>query len=183
MLTPHDLILVCVWPQVRDRELARLLGWYRIPFRKAPKIIAVDYLAFYQPAVFGAEGGQIQYAAAVLGHELVQRVALLRDEPEHPRAHEEYYKISIGPLERLKRPVRAEKWRRFAFFYTTGERLLRAETLRDLIIRDDERTLLWKALRERAAAQTEAAVPAPEADLPPDILAALLGLSLLDDFD
>ena len=50
MITPIDLILVCVLPGPRDLEIARLLGWYRIPFRTAPKVVAVDALAFYSPA-------------------------------------------------------------------------------------------------------------------------------------
>jgi hypothetical protein len=50
MFRPTDLILVCVLPTPRDLEIARLLGWYRIPLRTAPKVVAVDYLAFYQPA-------------------------------------------------------------------------------------------------------------------------------------
>ena len=48
MLKPTDLILVCLLPTPRDLEIARLLGWYRIPLRSAPKVVALDYLAFYQ---------------------------------------------------------------------------------------------------------------------------------------
>ena len=93
MLTSASLVLVCLLPTPRDLEIARLLGWYRIPFRSAPKVIAVDYLAFYQPGSFGAQGGRIQYTAAVRGHELTTRAELLKDEPNHPRAREEYFKI------------------------------------------------------------------------------------------
>jgi hypothetical protein len=52
MLKPTDLILVAFLPSPRDLEIARLLGWYRIPLRTAPKVVAVDYLAFYQPSVY-----------------------------------------------------------------------------------------------------------------------------------
>src|SRR5512137_1965128 len=105
MLTPTDLILVCVLPDPRDLEIARLLGWYRIPFRTAPKVVAVDSLAFYQPGTFGESGGQIEFIAPVHGHELTTRAELLHNEPDHPRAREEYYKIQLGPLERLPRPI------------------------------------------------------------------------------
>ncbi len=47
-----DLVLVCIMPNPRDMEIARMLGWYRIPLRSAPKVVAVDYLAFYQPSIF-----------------------------------------------------------------------------------------------------------------------------------
>src|SRR5512145_1969542 len=133
-LSATSLVLVCFLPAPRDLEIARLLGWYRIPFKSAPKVVAVDYLAFYQPSSFGEQGGQIQYVAEVRGHELTTRAELLRDEPDHPRAREEYFKIQLGALERLKNPVKAEKWRRITFFYTTGEYLLRAKTLNELVV-------------------------------------------------
>ncbi|GAB4530343.1 MAG: hypothetical protein Fur0018_17580 [Anaerolineales bacterium] len=172
MLTPAALILVAYLPTPRDFEIARLLGWYRIPLRTAPKVIAVDYLAFYQPASFGEHGGRIEYVAEVRGHELTTRAALLRDEPDHPRAHEEYYKIQLGPLEKLPRPIPAGAWRRLTFLYTTGEYLLRAASLQDLVVRDDERSLLWQSLRERAG---YAIHPTDEPQIPPEILALLVG--------
>ena len=82
MLEPTDLVLVAFLPTPRDLEIARLLGWYRIPLRTAPKVVAVDYLAFYQPASFGERGGQIEYIAEVRGHELTTRGELLKDEAE-----------------------------------------------------------------------------------------------------
>src|SRR5512142_1937808 len=112
VLADTSLVLVCLIPQPRDLEIARLLGWYRIPLRTAPKVVAVDYLAFYQPSAFGERGGQIEYVAEVRGHEPTTRGELLKDEADHPRAKEEYYKIQIGGLERLKEPVLAEKWKR-----------------------------------------------------------------------
>lgn len=177
MLTSTSLVLVCLLPSPRDLEIARLLGWYRIPLRSAPKVVAVDYLAFYQPGgSFGAQGGRIQYAAPVRGHELTTRAELLRDEPGHPRAGEEYFKIQIGALERLKTPVQAEKWKRITFLYTTGEYLLNARTLNDLVVKTDERALLWRSLRERAEAHQQYKTDLPEADLPPEVLLALLGI-------
>jgi len=176
MLTPTDLILVCVLPEPRDLEIARLLGWYRIPFRSAPKVVAVDFLAFYQPGTFGESGGRIEYLAPLRGHELTTRRELLRDEPEHPRAGEEYYKLQLGPLERLAQPITADKWRRLTFLYTTGEYLLKAHTLNDLVVQNDERQILWQSLRERAANAQLYTANLPEADIPPEVLMALLGI-------
>lgn len=176
-LSPTSLILVAVMTDPRDLEIARLLGWYRIPLRKAPKVVAVDYLAFYQTGAFGAEKWRIQYIARVRGHELTTRAELLQDEVDHQRAREEYYKIQIGPLERLPQPILAGKWRRITFLYTTGEYLLAAETINDLVIHSEERQTLWKALRERASRmQSYQAVGEPEVDLDAGMLALLLGI-------
>lgn len=175
----NDLVLVCLFPSPRDMEIARLLGWYRIPLRTAPKVISVDYLAFYQPSSFGQRGGQVEFVAPMRGHELVTRAELLRDEVDHPRAHEEYYKIQLGALEKLSFPIKATKWKRLTFLYTTGEYLLQAETLNDLVIRDDERKLLWQSLRERAKNADLYKVDLPEVDIDPALLVALLGIKEL----
>jgi hypothetical protein len=175
-ISPTSLILVALLPTPRDMEIARLLGWYRIPLRTAPKVVAVDYLAFYQPAGFGERGGRIEFVSEVRGHELATRAELLRDEADHPRANEEYYKIQIGALEKLGQPIVTDKWRRITFFYTTGEYLLNAKMLTDLVVAGDERQLLWRSLRERAENEQLYKVDLPEADLPPDVLMALLGI-------
>jgi hypothetical protein len=168
--------LICLLPTQRDLELARLLGWYRIPLRTAPKVVAVDYLAFYQPAAFGERGGQIEFVAEVRGHELTTRGELLRDEADHPRAKEEYYKIQIGALEKLAQPIRADKWKRLTFLYSTGEYLQNAKTLNDLVVEGEERQVLWRNLRERAENEQLYKTDLPEADIPPEVLMALLGI-------
>jgi hypothetical protein len=164
MIEPTALVLV-----------ARLLGWYRIPLRTAPKVIAVDYLALYQTGAFGDEKWCIQYIAPVRGHELTTRQELLKTEPDHPRANEEYYKIQIGPLERLGKPIQAETWRRITFLYTTGDYLRRATTINELVVNSDERQLLWQALRERAE-QGYGPSDTPDVNIPEEVLAILLGI-------
>lgn len=175
-LKPTDLILVCLLPSPRDLEIARLLGWYRIPLRTAPKVFAVDYLAFYQPSAFGERGGQIEFIAEVRGHELTTRDELLKDESDHPRAREEYYKIQIGGLEKLQETIVADKWKRITFLYTTGEYLLKAKTLNDLVVDGDERQVLWRSLRERAENEQLYKTDLPDVDIPPEVLITLLGI-------
>jgi len=75
---------------------------------------------------------------------------LLRDQPDHPRANEEYYKIQIGSLQLLPKPIPADKWKRITFFYTTGKLFNQAENINELVVRTDEREILWQSLRERA---------------------------------
>ena len=175
--SPTSLILVVLMNNLRDMEIARVLGWYRIPLRSAPKVVAVDYLAFYQTAAFGEEKWRIQYVASVRGHELTSRAELLKDEPDHPHAHQLYYKIQVGPLIPLPVPVLAETWRRITFLYTTGEYLSKARTVNDLVVDTEERQVLWQALRERAS-QSQQYKPneLAELEIDPSSLAALLGI-------
>lgn len=175
--SPTDLILVAFMPSPRDMQIARVLGWYRIPARTAPRVLNVDYLAFYQPASFGEEHKwRVEHLASVCGHELTTRLELLKEEPNHPRADEEYYKIQLGPVQTLSRPIHAGDWKRFTFLYTTGEYLQQAETLNDLTVRSTERSMLWRSLRERAEAAQDYQSPETEIDLKPAVLAALLGI-------
>lgn len=174
---PSALVLVAVINNSRDLEIARILGWYRIPLRSAPKVVAVDYLALYQTGAFGQDRWRIQYIAPVRGHELVKRIELLQDEPDHPHANQEYYKIQLGGLIELPNPIPAVGWRRITFLYTTGEYLLNAKNINDLIIQSEERQLLWQSLRERAEANQKYAIDnLPSLDLEPELLSALLGI-------
>lgn len=54
-------------------------------------------------------------------------------------------------MQTLPHPIRAEKWKRITFFYTTGQYLLEVQTVNDLVVNSDERKLLWQSLRERVA--------------------------------
>lgn len=177
LIEPTALILVAIMPSPRDMEIARVLGWYRIPLRRAPKVVAVDYLAFYQPASFGDRKWCIEYIAPVRGHELTTRRELLRDEPDHPRADEEYFKLQLGSLVPLPQPIRADRWKRITFLYTTGDYLVKARTINELVVYPEERKLLWRSLRERALqAQAYRLEAVPELDVEAEVLAQLLGI-------
>lgn len=183
ILPEQALILVGVIPTPCDLEYARLLGWYRIPYRFAPKIVQVDYLAFYQPSSFGRDhASRIEAFAVVLGVELTTRREIITDEPDHPRSDEEYYKIQIGPLNYLKNPILAGKWKRLTFLYTTGSLFSRATTINDLVVKTKERKLLWHSLREKASQmQKYRQSELPEIALDPEILMMLGDLHLLSD--
>jgi hypothetical protein len=177
---PSDLFLIAIMPAVRDMEIARMLGWYRIPLRSAPKLIEADFLAFYQTSAFG-EGHrwQVEYAAPIRGHELTTRGQLFKDEPEHPRWNEEYYKIALGNVFLLPHPILADAWRRVTFLYTTGERILSAEKMKDLVTYDREREILWHALRERAETTGKYQVGNElSMEIDPAILSLLSGLEI-----
>jgi hypothetical protein len=151
-ILPDDLVLIAIMKDPRDLEIARILGWYRIPVASAPKTLRVDWIAFYLTSAFGDEKWSIRYLARVRGYELVRRRELLRDEPEHLRADEPYFKIQLGPLGQLPNPIPSRRWRRFTFLYTTGERLVRAHEIKDLRVTSSRtRELLWRLLRERGA--------------------------------
>jgi hypothetical protein len=150
-IEPDDLILVAVMPAPRDLEIARVLGWYRIPLQTAPRTLHVEWVAFYLTGAFGPEGHAVRQVARVQGFELTPRSSLLLSYVENPRADEPYFRLQIGPLLTLSRPIVSKKWRRFTFLYTTGERLLAAADLKDLTLRSGRpRDRMARLLRERS---------------------------------
>jgi hypothetical protein len=73
----EDLVLVAIVKTPRDLDIARVLGWYRIPLATSPKTIRVDWLAFYQTSAFGDEKWSVRYIARVKGHKSWRRFTFL----------------------------------------------------------------------------------------------------------
>jgi hypothetical protein len=81
---------------------------------------------------------------------LVTRLALLPDEPAHPRAQDWYYKVQLGPLQRLERPITSLRWRRVTFIHSTWDRFSNAIEINDLFVDGDAYVdRLYAALKER----------------------------------
>lgn len=140
-------VLVAVMNNPRDLDIARELRWYRIPLRRAPARIGAEYLAFYHTAAFEREKWSICYFAPIYGYHIVIRRDLLPNEPDHPRAAEEYYRVDIGPLRALPNPIPSRRLRRITFISTTVSRLFTAQEVRDLWQNGSDEQLLWHAFR------------------------------------
>jgi hypothetical protein len=146
---PEDSVLVAVMTSPQDFLIARNKGWYRIPMDRAPKGIHAEYLAFYFNRAFGEKKWAIHYYCRQLGNELVRRRTLFPDEPNHPRADNLYFKLSIGPLRELERPIVSLHWRRISFIHTTWDRFIDATEINDLFIKGEPYVdRLYYALRE-----------------------------------
>jgi hypothetical protein len=145
---------VAIINKPRDLEIARSLGWYRIPIVTAPKTLHVDWLALYLPGAFGELRWSVRYLAEVRGYELSTRRELLFEETTHPRANEPYFKLQLGPLRELDPPIESHRWRRFTFLYTSGERLMAARDLTQLTLPSSE--VKRQLLRERRDSLTSA---------------------------
>ena len=135
MFHAADRVLVGVMTTPHDFHLAQDEGWYRVPVRHAPQCTTdAAVLAFYFTAVFGEDKWAIHWYSEVRGHELVRRRDLFPDQPEHPRADEQYYKLQIGPLIQREPPIPSLRWRRISFIATTWDRFSAAEEVNDLYI-------------------------------------------------
>ncbi len=131
---PEDRVLVAYMPDPADFAIVQNEGWYRIPQKSAPKGLHAEYVAFYFGRKFGDEKWAIHYYAERLGYELVSRRELLADEPDHPHADALYYKVQLGRLRQLSRPIISLRWRRITFLHTTWDRFQDAVELNDLFV-------------------------------------------------
>lgn len=146
---PDAPVLVAVINDPADFDRAQAQGWYRIPLSRAPARIGADFLAFYQTAAFPPEERwAIRWIAAVRGYHFATRRELIPEQPDHPRADERYYRVTLGELLPLPRPVPSRRLRRIAFIRTTLERLLEAREINDLWIRTPPQERLWRALQQ-----------------------------------
>jgi hypothetical protein len=143
-----DRVLVAVMNNLRDWSIVREQGWYRIPVVRAPQRVGADYLAFYFTGAF-PEGQRhcVLYYAPVRAYRLATRAVLFPDEVDHPRAQDSYFKIEIGRLIRLARPIVSQRLRRVTFISTTLARLLSAGEINDLWDRDRRQDELWAELK------------------------------------
>ena len=136
-IQPDDRVLVAYVPRPSDFALMQTEGWYRLPYKQMPKGVHAEFIAFYFGRTFGDQKWAIHFYAENRGHELVRRLDLLPDEPDHPRAQEVYIKLQLGPLHQLAEPIVSLRWRRLLFLHTTGDRFLTAREVRDLVIKGD----------------------------------------------
>jgi hypothetical protein len=146
---PDDLVLVALINNQRDLVRAREEHWYRIPARYAPRrAIGAPWIAFYQTKSFGDEKWAVNYYAAAQSWDVVSRRVLLPDEPDHARADEDYYRITIGPLSPLPHPIPSRTWKRITFVLTHWAQIERAWEISDLLDANVLERGLWRALEK-----------------------------------
>lgn len=125
------IVLVAVLKNKRDLAILLSENWYRIPAEGAPKR-QFDYLAFYQPALFGRQGKRILYYARVLNYQIAKRSDLLPKELNHFKASDDYFQIKVGKIKKLPCPVKNIIPRRVSFGFTTLNNLLKSKNILQL---------------------------------------------------
>ncbi len=145
---PDPQVLVVLVNNLADWRRVVEEGWYRIPLRSAPQPVAASYLAFYLSRVFGSDAFQIRFYAPVQRFQTLTRRELLPHDPDHPRAGHSYYRVELGALQELARPVPSRRLRRITFIPTTLRRLQQADEINDLWMADDVEDMLWELFRD-----------------------------------
>jgi len=116
--------------------------------KHVPRRLGAEILAFYQTQALGDERWSVNYYAPIRRIHLAQRQSLLPKEADHPRAQDWYYRIEIGPLQRLSHPIPSQRLRRITFISTTLARLLSAAEINDLWLGTEQEERLWEAFKQ-----------------------------------
>ena len=140
-------VLVAILNNVRDFHIARDQRWYRIPVKSAPRLTHPRVLAFYQTKAFDADRWSISWYAEVRRVERLTRRELLPEQPEHPRADDEYYCLRLDRLQRRNQPIPSRVLRRVTFIPTTWQKFQDAEEINDLWDESPLEDTLWAAFK------------------------------------
>jgi hypothetical protein len=130
---PDDRVLVGAITRKKDLSNARDAGWYRVPQERLPRGVHAEYLAFFlNRRVSGQTEGGIYAYVRLAGVELAYRRDLLPDEADHPRAADVYYKVQLHDWKVKEPPVLNPTKRTLSFIYTTWDRFVHAQEIKDL---------------------------------------------------
>ena len=142
----QNIALVAIVKSPRDLALAARDHWYRIPLKKAPRR-RFTHIAFYQPASFKPRDKRITRYARVAGCLRGRRRELFPQEPCHPAAGQTYLVYTLGPLQKLPRPILNTSGRRMCFGYAPLSRLVTAQELHQLFDTVPVENLICAALK------------------------------------
>ena len=146
---PSQQVLVALMNNKRDFAIARDEHWYRIPVKSAPSAVVAHHIAFYQTKVFGDEKWSINYWAEIKDRRIVKRSDLFPDQPTHARADKDYYRLELGELQKLARPILSHRGRRIVFIPTTLKKFQNAIEINDLFHESPLEDELWEAFKSQ----------------------------------
>jgi very-short-patch-repair endonuclease len=146
----QDRVLVAVLPSLRDFEIVREKGWYRIPVAAAQQWIGhrwpPQWIAFYHSQSFGRDAFSVKYYAKVIGFHEAGRHELFPEELLNEKSDRRYYRVLVLSLQRLPRVIRSRAERRIVFIRTTIEKLMAAKEINDLYDESPVDDWLWQQL-------------------------------------
>ncbi len=132
-----NTVLIAIMNNPKDFLIAKEQGWYRIPYGKqtTPLIVrdgTVKVIAFYHTSKFKNYKFSIRFMAEVQAISVVSRQVLFPNESaSSTKASNEYYKLEIGPLMPLAKPIISKRHRRVLFIPTTKTKF---ETTQQLLL-------------------------------------------------
>jgi len=150
-MDPRGEVLVAILNNPDALKRVRDEHWYHIPASSIRKLLTgrwpPQWLAFYQTKIFEQEAFSINYFARVLEVHKKSRLEIFPDQPLHENATLPYYRIVLGPLKKLPKPILSRRWRLIVFIPTTWKKLVNAVEINDLYDESPLEDRLWAELK------------------------------------
>lgn len=145
--------LIAILKSPSDFLIAKEKHWYRIPCntKLVPKIVkdgTIEYIAFYFTNSFNELSKLIIYYAKVTNVSIVRRIDLFPELTSDPRKFQQYYKIEISTLKKIKEPIVSPSQRRILFISTSKEHFENAKEINDLYFESPIEEKFWKFLKK-----------------------------------
>lgn len=141
--------LIAILKEMSDLTILKNEGWYRIPVKSAPKRWPPEWMAFYQPKLFGDDAYQIKYYGNVKDIRRVKRFDLFPNEISSIKAEQEYFQIFFDELLERPTPIISVRPRRIVFIPTTRVKFDDASIINDLFDDSPLEDKLWMELKRR----------------------------------
>lgn len=122
-------------------------NWYHVPVETAPKRWPPEYLAFYQPKVFGADAFRIRYFGRVKNIIQTPYKKLFPNKIDSKKSDKVYHQVFIEKLEPLPRPIPSRIPRSIVFIPTKWHKFIHAEQLNDLFDESPLEDDIWKTFK------------------------------------
>lgn len=149
--TNRKEVLVALLKTPEALHRARDEHWYHVPVEAAKRRLKDRWpprvIAFYQGHPHGSEAFAVRYYANVEGVIESTRRELFPSEPNHPNAGATYYRVSLGPLRKLDKPIVSRRLRRIVFIPTTWQKFVQAVEINDLYDESPLEDRLWAELK------------------------------------
>jgi len=135
-MSRHGELLVAILNNIADFGILRTQHWYRIPVDSVKKWLKgawpPQWVAFYMTKIFDHDAFGVKYYAEVYDVHQVSRYELFPDEHRSEKSNKRYYKIILGPLQQLPKPILSLRRRRIIFIPTTWKKFTEAKEINDL---------------------------------------------------
>lgn len=130
-------VLVGIVKDEKQWDLIKNKKWYHLPVsvNSAPENPArIRYVAFYFPASFNGEHKyKVMFYAEMTGVVQKKRIELFPNEPENPKANEDYFQFHLGEIQKLSKAIVSRNNRDDIIHIPTNtEKLFNAEEINDL---------------------------------------------------
>ena len=162
--TKKEELLVGIVNRIGDYNIIHNQFWYRIPVDKADKMLKdrwpPRWIAFHYTSRIKKNPQMILHYGKVSSIEVRSRKELFPNEKTNYKTRRNYYKISIGEVFTLPKPILSRRFRKIVFIQTTYKKFINAIEVNDLFDGSRLEDRLWAEMKRKMISRRSPPRPA-----------------------